>query len=273
MIKKLFFTVILTLILSTVFTFVVSAQPVNLFDPSKLGTATNNVNNGITYTYNGDGSFTLNGTATDSSSYAFIVSQCAISLEPGTYVLSGFDNDGSMVNVKLLDDSAFNFSTNGEVGFFTIEAASRLRGNLIINKGVTFDNYVFKPYLFKLEVADFGTPGTVGEYMETDEYKQAMQNQYSAGAELGYSSGYSSGEASGYSEGYSCGYNNFKLSTEFSNEIKKSYDSGYKIGYSEGEENSAVNGIFFVLLPCIWLSVILLFTLTFIKSRKKKKRR
>lgn len=116
---------------------------------------------GVTYTDNGDGSVTLNGTNT--TDHAFRLTHTTaesglLALEPGTYTLSGCPAGGSATTylVKAInnDDASQVAADYGSGATFTLTETTNVR--VIINvraAGVAFSNAVFKPQLEKGSVA------------------------------------------------------------------------------------------------------------------------
>lgn len=119
---------------------------------------------GITFTNNGDGSFTLNGTATEDidknfeytyrnvySSHKYLLRGCANGGGTTTYALK-------MLRLDSLDTG------NGVIANANSDGTSRL--NIVVKSGATLNNLVFKPQLFDLTLM-FGTgkePTTVAKF-------------------------------------------------------------------------------------------------------------
>lgn len=105
--------------------------------------------NGITFTDNGDGTITVNGTATDKIVYT-LLNYGDISLQKGqTYTLSGCPAGGNNDTFRLtlqentyvspfhdIGNSATNTAIDGKYGMF-----------IVISSGVTLSNLVFKPQI------------------------------------------------------------------------------------------------------------------------------
>ncbi len=113
--------------------------------------------NGITFTDNGDGTVTANGTATDAA--IFFVDYFLYEYKAGTYTISGADG-GSLgdnsyhIQVASLNNtfSAFNVTDKHN---FTMDRADKLIIQLVVYKGYTVNNLIFKP---QLEVGTTATP-------------------------------------------------------------------------------------------------------------------
>lgn len=115
--------------------------------------------NGITYTDNGDGTITANGTSTEQSYFVLCVREM---LKPGEYVItSGLERIDSyyVYGVKLdkiTGQAAGELYRWGEK--FTITAEDAINNNLFvaifIAKGVTAVNLTFKPMLRRAEILD-----------------------------------------------------------------------------------------------------------------------
>lgn len=105
--------------------------------------------NGVTFTDNGDGTITANGTATAISSYALIWKN--FYLPKGTYTISG-SPEGGDVNTGFYavcgtDTARFATDTGNGGTFSIIDDTNDFTFSLRINSGVTVDNIVFRPQL------------------------------------------------------------------------------------------------------------------------------
>lgn len=125
--------------------------------------ATSLTTNGITYTDNGNGTVTVNGTATADAD--FFCANKIIALSKGTYTLSGCAEGGSSTTYQV-GCMHINGLTDYGTGK-TINISEETTTNLYIRirKGVTVENLVFKPQLeqgsiateFTFFVKDFST--------------------------------------------------------------------------------------------------------------------
>ena len=97
---------------------------------------------GITYTVNSDGTITANGTATGRSE--FVLSANKSDWASGNYVLSGCPSGGSTDTYSL--QTINGFSDTGS-GLKVNNTAELKRISIIIKKGTTVSNLVFKPQL------------------------------------------------------------------------------------------------------------------------------
>lgn len=97
---------------------------------------------GITYTVNSDGTITANGTATGRSE--FVLSANKSDWASGNYVLSGCPSGGSTDTYSLQTINGFSDTGSGLQKNDTAEFA---RISIIIKKGTTVSNLVFKPQL------------------------------------------------------------------------------------------------------------------------------
>ena len=97
---------------------------------------------GITYTVNSDGTITANGTATGRSE--FVLSANKSDWASGNYVLSGCPSGGSVDTYSLQTKNGFSDTGSGLQKNDTAEFA---RISIIIKKGTTVSNLVFKPQL------------------------------------------------------------------------------------------------------------------------------
>lgn len=113
--------------------------------------------NGITFTDNGDGTITANGTATDMVSFAVIWKN--LHIPKGTYTISGCPKGGN-VNTGFFivcgTDSIRFAADTGNGGTFDIENdINDFTFSLRINSGVTVSNLIFRP---QLEIGSTATP-------------------------------------------------------------------------------------------------------------------
>ena len=113
--------------------------------------------NGITFTDNGDGTVTANGTATAMISFALIWKN--LHIPKGTYAISGCPKEGN-VNTGFFivcGTDTIRFATDtGNGGTFTIsDDTNDFTFSIRISNGVTVDNLVFRT---KLELGDTATP-------------------------------------------------------------------------------------------------------------------
>ncbi len=102
--------------------------------------------NGVTCTNNGDGTYTLNGTATDLCLFNLGI----FSLKKGTYRLVGCPKGGN-TKIFYLDcrknttEQAFDAGDGG--GVFTTDDEKNVPSKIIVQSGVTVNNLVFKPMI------------------------------------------------------------------------------------------------------------------------------
>ncbi len=111
---------------------------------------------GITFTDNGDGTVTANGTATGSATFLTINTNDPMPIKAGTYTLSGCPVGGD--NSKKYSfvvgwrqtsalDGRVTFSDIGEGAVCTFEEDGYYDTVLVVRAGCTVDNLVFKPML------------------------------------------------------------------------------------------------------------------------------
>ena len=103
--------------------------------------------NGITFTDNGDGTVTANGTATDTAQFFPKESINGPLLAPGTYTFSGCPKGGDWktYNIRLTGFTANRDFGNGST--FTLTKATRVGMALTIGTGATVENLVFEPQI------------------------------------------------------------------------------------------------------------------------------
>lgn len=101
---------------------------------------------GITFTDNGDGTITVNGTATGDTSFTLLGSP--ISLSEGSYVLSGTPN-GSLTTYYIqayIDGKYGKADYAGQTAIYNANKGQKLtQVELYVKNGATFDNLVSKP--------------------------------------------------------------------------------------------------------------------------------
>lgn len=119
----------------------INLLPSDLFSSTAL--------NGINYT-NKDGIITVNGTATENSFYTK-----TITLKAGTYTLNGAPK-GSAQDKYCLQAQGLGAGDFGSGQTFTIDTEKQVTLRIMVWKGITVNNIIFKPKLIK------GTE--VGEY-------------------------------------------------------------------------------------------------------------
>ena len=114
--------------------------PYSRFSPTKTI-------NGITFTNNGDGSITLNGTATSEAIFACIDETKAISLKAGTYTLSGGLNSNIWLQGKIVEDDSFSIINRDRAVTFTFNENFSFRFNIRVTSGTVCENVVIKTQL------------------------------------------------------------------------------------------------------------------------------
>ena len=103
--------------------------------------------NGITFTDNGDGTVTANGTATATAQFFPKTSGTGPLLAPGTYTFSGCPKGGDwkIYNIRLTGFTADRDFGKGST--FTLTQSTRVGMSLTIVTGATVENLVFKPQI------------------------------------------------------------------------------------------------------------------------------
>lgn len=125
--------------------------------PNMAGTATNTTN-GITFTYNDDGSFTINGTATSNAfSRAVDGVSTKIYLPHGTYKKPIMQNGNVGLYVQYIKSSSSWITVTGG-GFssetFTIDEDYPIVIRVAVQNGTTVNNVRFEPYVYPESVSD-----------------------------------------------------------------------------------------------------------------------
>lgn len=120
-------------------------------------------NNGVTFTNNGDGSFTANGTATARVVFVF---KTGLTLPNGIFLLSGKNGLLSLATDIYIDGVYTN--TRFADSIFVSNYSGDFNGNLyfVVEAGGTVNNLTSKPQLFDLtEMYGAGNePATVAEF-------------------------------------------------------------------------------------------------------------
>lgn len=127
---------------------------------------------GITFTDNGDGSITVNGTATANAIFRLNKASTSIHVDKGEiYRLSGAPTGGGTSAYLLLAyDTVNGYSDTGNGGVFT-PRSENLTVSIRAYTGTTFDNLVFKPMLTKGgDATEYEPYKAVGD-LDGDKYK------------------------------------------------------------------------------------------------------
>ena len=117
-------------------------------------TETTKTVNGVTFTDNGDGGITVNGTATANAIY-FVRTNTNFTVEKGIYTLSGCPTGGNKssysLGIDVYNDKTWlkNFFDYGEGVFVDLTSSvfTRLPVYIRVVTGTTVNNLVFKPML------------------------------------------------------------------------------------------------------------------------------
>ena len=166
--------------------YIANKEPVQLLDKSKYP-ATQTIN-GVTFTNNGDGTITVNGTATNNA-YFNIQNDQFVCTPNKKYLLCGCPAIGSWTTFALYVSQASDkwladvpdFG-NGNV-FTGVVDATRFSGVIIfIVKNQTVNNLVFKPQLYDLtEMYGIGNePTTVAQFRQDFPNELYDYNPYNA---------------------------------------------------------------------------------------------
>ena len=129
--------------------------------------------NGITFTNNGDGSITANGTATAIARYTSVENANIQAVQNHVYYLTGCPTGGSNATYKVvmrLFESANSRDVGNGAVFKYTDANMILRLQAVIGTNTTVTDLVFRPQIFDL-TAMFGA--TVADYVYSLERAQA----------------------------------------------------------------------------------------------------
>ena len=115
---------------------------------------TDRTTSGITFTDNGDGTVTANGTATGQAFFNVKAADSAITLPPGTYTFSGTPSGGTgnTYYMYIVDQDQGSIHDYGSSNTFTITQERTYRIFIFINTGVTATNMTFAPMIEKAPV-------------------------------------------------------------------------------------------------------------------------
>lgn len=142
--------------------------------------------NGITFVENGDGTITVNGTATANATYSFIPTSKAFTLTTGTtYTLKGCPSGGSMDTYRLsiqTTDYLANYDDIGNgVTFTAIDKACYVF--VMVKSGVTVNNLTFHPIIVEGSTYDGNwEPYTGGMPSPSFSYPQEPENNGDKGS-------------------------------------------------------------------------------------------
>lgn len=192
--------------------------PKNLMQYPYLNTTT--TVNGITFTDNGDGTITVNGTNSSSSNVTFVMfasndSTMPFILSPGTYTISGCPSGGSletfMINVEYTSGLSKNiYFDYGDGDTFILNDYTQIKVSICIGSGAVIDNLIFKPMI---EVGS--------EKTEYEPYCNTIPNSTDNMVSLGYDKSY-------VSMIYSREINNIEQGLEAINQNTYGFDIGEK---------------------------------------------
>lgn len=127
--------------------------------------------NGITMTNNGDGTYTVNGTATDD----FDVVVVPYTTKQNTYyTLSGCPSGGSETTYYL-DPRGYNFDTGNGVVIRNPNQDFSNYIRIIVKKGTTVTNLLFKPMLNEGQTVQPFEPYTGGQPSPNPDYPQEVK--------------------------------------------------------------------------------------------------
>ena len=143
-------------------------------------TATSQTVNGVTFTFNEDGTVTVNGTATKETDLAC----SADTLPAGTYIFSGCPSGGNLTDT--FDMFLANTATSGTIArdydgsktqTFTLTETTTVRARLRVRNGYTASNLTFYPMIREASITD-GTyePYTGGQPSPNPEYPQEIKS-------------------------------------------------------------------------------------------------
>ena len=126
-----------------------------LLDKSKYPATT--TTNGVTFTNNGDGSVTVNGTASSSANYGLILYSVKFGVTGHKYMSCGCPSGGSNDKYRIVNTIAksgvyvdgFSDRGNGAISK-ALEEGETIYSDINIANGYTANNLIFKPQIFDL---------------------------------------------------------------------------------------------------------------------------
>lgn len=129
---------------------------------------------GVTFTVNEDGTYTVDGTASDTAHFYIVLIANGIVLKNGlTYTLSGCPTGGSSSTYRLAVGN--NYIDNGDGRTFTVSENITVNCQIIVYSGTTVSNLVFRPQL------ELGSTATSFEPYEGNDYTIQLGNTYYGG--------------------------------------------------------------------------------------------
>lgn len=130
--------------------------------------------NDITFTNNGDGTYTANGTASAATNFYLMGSGVYEELEPGTYTASDgvSSGEGTTTFFTFVDGPSSSPTVLNSPVSFTLTSTTSVRLRIVVRNGAHLDNVVFKPMLEKGSTAtDFAPYFTPIELCKIGDYQ------------------------------------------------------------------------------------------------------
>lgn len=109
-------------------------------------TLTTTTNAGIACTYNGDGTYTLNGTSTDA---VFLILDSNVIPKQGKYKLIGCPSGGEYgkYGLWLAEQATYEYGEYGNGKELIFDGETTVKLTIVVWQGITLNNMVFKPML------------------------------------------------------------------------------------------------------------------------------
>lgn len=144
---------------------------------------------GVTFTDNRDGTITANGTSTEEVNYLLTPYTARLSLEPGTYVLSGCPAGGGGASYSInisgsaLESNVNSWDEGNGLTFTVVDNSSTISVSIRLVHNKTYNNLTFKPMIRKASVTD-GTwePYTGGIASPNPNYPQPLESVGDSGS-------------------------------------------------------------------------------------------
>lgn len=188
---------------------------------------------GVTFTDNGDGTITANGTATKTA--IFVFRNFDFTLPTGVYSVNGVENGSAGSYCLQISRDKYSQSWNVCNGSIQIElkSTSSILLQAVVYEGITVHDIEFKPMLNIGTVAYPFVPNLDGVRQE--------------GYEEGESAGHEAGKQEGYDEGYKDASDTLNLGVLYGATVsgKFSYTNGQTVTLTNGKPDFSYNGLNF----------------------------
>lgn len=139
---------------------------------------TTHTDNGITWTDNGDGTVTANGTATTASGF-YITPTTGTVFKKGTYKISGSENpSNSTYRIQFFNSDWSKYANEAETGIVTLDKDTAMQCRIHIASGITVENLTFRPMLEVGSIAHDFVPYHFGGAEDTQKFGGLLPSGY-----------------------------------------------------------------------------------------------